>query len=217
LAEGVDVSDLSDQAENIARTGETLRSEINMRELRCANQSLLAKRLDGDIHHIESRFAAYAGQGEKLDPQDFFDCCLDSLDKIEKERFILVNLLEGLKRDGKSRLGELLSRYVKVGVLDENEEVFEAAKSQPDEPQPGKFVLWALDALNRFWRVLVKAMIAALKTVLADVAKAVKPIIGTTGPLPTLTWMIDPDYAEFASVEVMLGAMLKSDRETATA
>jgi hypothetical protein len=125
---------------------------------------------------------------EKPDAEIVLRKGLAAMNRIERFRWLVENLLEAVKRD--DSLNNSLKRYGSLGLLDE------CAGSLPEEkknspwpwnPGTGRFLGKLWDRLQRVALTVMELVVNAIKVIPKLVALKPKPSIGVSGPFPTFS------------------------------
>jgi hypothetical protein len=130
---------------------------------------------------------------EKTEPASIFQKGLTALSDLEKERYLLENLLEAVKR-GES-LRNVLERYNTLKLT--NYEISNVARESPTSTKSlpsssGGAGSLLRQLLGRLKKVAIKIM-QLLTNALRVIPKfmSIKPSIGFSGPFPTLSFQLD--------------------------
>jgi hypothetical protein len=122
------------------------------------------------------------------DPTSGFQKGLKALDKIDKERFLIENLLEAVKR-GES-LKDTLKKYNYLGLtninVDHGPDVPPAMP--PSSMGAGVLLRRFSDRLKKLATKVAQGVVHAMKAIPKFVG--MKPSIGVAGPFPTLSFQI---------------------------
>jgi hypothetical protein len=138
-------------------------------------------------------------QEEKLEPASVFQRGLTALSDIEKERFLLENLLEAVKRGESFR--NMLERYNTLKLTD-----YEIANLPRESPAPtkpniqspvlpsssigaGSLLRQLLGRLKKVSLKIMQLLVNALRVI--PKFMSIKPSIGFSGPFPSLSFQLD--------------------------
>lgn len=153
-------------------------------------QKLVAKHqetLDGILSSVNE---------EKFEPTSVFQKGLTALANMDKERFLIENLLEAVKR-GES-LRDTVGKYRTLGLtdidvsqvaIDVNNNNDGAASLPPSSVGAGKLLGQFLHKLKKVSTKLMQLVINAMKAIPKFIG--IKPSIGFSGPFPILSLQFD--------------------------
>lgn len=125
---------------------------------------------------------------EKPEPEVVLKRAFAAMNRIERHRFLLENLLEAVKRD--ESLQNSLGNYARLGLLDfEFPNTTEEKRQSPwrSNSGAGKLLRTLWDRLRRVAMTVMEIAINAIKVIAKLVAIKPKPSIGLSGPFPTFT------------------------------
>jgi hypothetical protein len=132
---------------------------------------------------------------EKADPASIFQKGLAALSEIDKERFLIENLLERVKQGYSLR--DTVEKYHGLGLTDIDVSQIPSDGSKPlagSEPPEssigaGKFLQGIQQNLKKVAAKIIQLVINAMKAIPKFVG--IKPSIGFSGPFPTFSLQFD--------------------------
>jgi hypothetical protein len=144
----------------------------------------------------------------KLTAEQVLTKAMTALAEADRQQFLLTNLLEGLKRG--ERPSKMIENYNDIGLT--NLQIEPPAyrgvmpSSRPVDPQhapikPAGLIRTMLDALASMCAQLIKIAIVAARAISDRVKIKFKPVVGASGFLPSLHFLVDPEL----ELEVKLG------------
>jgi hypothetical protein len=125
---------------------------------------------------------------EKPEAEVVFKRALAAMNRIERQRFLLENLLEAVKRD--ESLQNSLGNYGRLGLLDFGfPNTTEEKRQSPwaSNHGAGRLLRTLWDRLRQVAITVMEIAINAIKAVPKLVAIKPKPSIGLSGPFPTFS------------------------------
>jgi hypothetical protein len=136
---------------------------------------------------------------EKPDPATIFQQGLTALSDVEKERFILENLLEAVKR-GES-FSNMLGRFnalkltnyeistIPPEIITTTESNNQGVTNLTSSKGTGRLLEKLLDRLKKFALKIMQLLINAMKMLPKFIS--IQPIVGFAGPFPTFSFQLD--------------------------
>ena len=129
---------------------------------------------------------------EKPDAEIVLRKAFEALNRVERFRWLVENLVEAVKRD--DSLNNSVKRYGSLGLIEG------CATTLPDEerespwpwnPGSGRFLRKLWDKLERVALTVMELVVNAIKVIPKLVALKPKPSIGLSGPFPTFSLSFD--------------------------
>jgi len=171
------------------------RSEVNLLAFDDALQSTL--------DNIQAKLTDKAAQG----PEAVFKETLHSLNEIEAKRFIILNVLEALKKGDK--IGDIIRRYGGLGLIPAKD------ATGPENTTPLQATR-ALLARKSIWERVTTAVAQLAINALKSVPKwvEIEPHFGFVGPMPMLSFSLK---GKGMNVQELIEILLKSREAPSTA
>ena len=131
---------------------------------------------------------------ETSDPQILFERSLRSLDRLERFRFVIDNLLETVKRD--DSLNNILQTYYDVGLITRRANDPTLPTEKRVNPWPwnrsaGDFLRKIMRGLKKLALTLFEILVNALKAIPRLAEIEIRPNVGISGPFPTIQFDFD--------------------------
>jgi hypothetical protein len=166
-----------------------LENEVELKTRRDDTPEQLSRRILLEMYDDTSRKVLESFKSEIADAEAVLRGGLKALQRVEEFRFLLDNLLEAVKRD--DSLNNALLRYRELELLEHPD--LHDAKEETTKQSPWPWNRGAGQFLRRLWQRLRKlaltvmeVLVNAIKVVPKFASLKITPIIGITGPFPTL-------------------------------
>lgn len=158
--------------------------------------------------------------GEETSPEKILSKALSCLNKVEQKRFLMENLIEGVKRG--ENLGDLTKRYEHLGLMTRNENKDSEGKilappapvtpiiNARNSPNTGGFLMGIFTGVLRN---VARRLMAIVTVAIRSIPHFVKivPIVGIAGVFPTLSFSFEADDMSLQDLWELLIDVEKND------
>lgn len=196
-----------------------LESEINaLPEDEVGNRQAITEHLRSILTEVLTTLRS------EREPDRVFAAAMRGLTKIQQEQFILENILEAIKRG--EDLTDIMNRFERLGLLPEgvaasgaqtNQETGETPATDPGRDQgeiagqDGGFFMGVRKKLGRSSMLLANVALNAARA--AGKFVEVVPVIGFTGPFPTVSLQLQPKGASLDDLFEVVMDILEQSRD----
>lgn len=157
--------------------------EIEKGKLLEAKQEVNLGPLDTDLMSTLTSIFEKLSAAQERGPEEAFKTALEATNAVDAKRFILENLLEGMKRDNQANIQQLITRYQELGLLSKDSPPISPTLT----PLQGTIALVERKSiLERFGIAVAQLGIATFKAIPKFVE--VEPGLTFVGPIPCLSF-----------------------------
>jgi hypothetical protein len=157
--------------------------EIEKGKLLEVKQEIKLEPLDTDLMSTLTSIFEKLSAAQERGPEEAFKTALEAINVVDAKKFILENLLEGMKREDNVTIQQLMTRYQKLGLLSED-----PPPIPPNQPPLQKTI--ALVERKSIWErvgiAVAQLSLVAFKAIPKFVD--VEPSLTFIGPIPCLSF-----------------------------
>ncbi|MCI0468098.1 MAG: hypothetical protein L0Y57_14050 [Beijerinckiaceae bacterium] len=179
----------ADMAQMLQDISQRVEGDLRI-ETQCVAQAELIKHIRAEAEGIMDRAKSF---GEA--PEAVFAGCLSLLDEANRKQFVLLNMLEEVKRG--TPLSRIVRNFNDAGETNIPLPSDPLPPGSPTDPKPGWLIRKLAGAVKSLAVKLIEIAITFMKDAFGEGAVAIEPIVGFSGWYPTVMWKINLTLLEY--------------------